>query len=108
MRLWPGLYWPRLSDLVSVFASDLLPIFFIAAAGFALARWRNASAATLTHVVFYVLLPCFAFHLLITTVATGRQFGRMVLLAALVMAAMAIVGVVMSVALRLRSEERRE
>jgi hypothetical protein len=94
-----------LTDLLSVFASDLLPIFFIAAAGFALARWRNASAATLTHVVFYALLPCFAFHLLMTTVATGRQFGRMVLLAALVMVAMAVVGMLMSLALRLSRTE---
>ena len=96
---------PALGDLFSVFASDLLPIFLIAGAGFALARWRNASAATLTHVVFYALLPCFAFHLLITTVATGRQFGRMVLLALLVMLVMAMVGVVLSFALRLSRTE---
>ena len=96
---------PVLTGLFSVFASDLLPIFFIAGAGFALARWRNASAATLTHVVFYALLPCFAFHLLITTVATGQQFARMVLLAALVMIAMAAVGVLLSLALRLSRAE---
>jgi predicted permease len=90
-----------LSELFSVFASDLLPIFIIAGAGFALARWLNASATTLTHVVFYALLPCFAFRLLISTVATGRQFGQMVVLAVLVMIAMAAVGVVMSIALRL-------
>jgi predicted permease len=97
-----GLYWPRiLSDLVSVFASDLLPIFVIAGAGFALARWLKASATTLTHVVFYALLPCLAFRLLVNTVATGRQFGRMVLLAVLVMVAMAIVGVLLALALRL-------
>jgi malate permease and related proteins len=92
---------PVLSDLVSVFASDLLPIFVIAGAGFALARWLKASATTLTHVVFYALLPCFAFRLLINTIATGRQFGRMVLLAVLVMAVMAIVGALLSLALRL-------
>ena len=39
-----------------------------------------------------LLLPCFAFRLLISTVATGRQFGQMVLLAVLVMLAMAAVG----------------
>ena len=77
----------------------------IAGAGFALARWLNASATTLTHVVFYTLLPCFAFRLLISTVATGRQFGQMVLLAVLVMVAMAAVGVVMSLALRLSRTE---
>jgi hypothetical protein len=94
-----------LTDLFSVFASDLLPIFLIAGAGFALARWRSASAATLTHVVFYVLLPCFAFHLLISTVATGRQFGRMVLLAVLVMLAMAAVGGLLALTLRLSRGE---
>ena len=95
----PGaiILFPVLSDLFSVFASDLLPIFVIAGAGFALARWLKASAATLTHVVFYALLPCFAFRLLITTVATGRQFGLMVLLAVLVMLAMAVVGVLLSI-----------
>src|SRR5688572_21374741 len=95
----------RLSELLSVFASDLLPIFIIAGVGFGLARWLNASATTLTHVVFYALLPCFAFRLLISTVATGRQFGQMVLLAVLVMLAMAAVGAAMSLALRLKRTE---
>ena len=96
---------PVLNDLFSVFASDLLPIFVIAGAGFALARWLNASATTLTHVVFYALLPCFSFRLLIATVATGRQFGRMVLLAVLVVLAMAAVGALVSLMLRLSRTE---
>ena len=103
----PGaiILFPVLSDLFSVFASDLLPIFVIAGAGFALARWLKASASTLTHVVFYALLPCLAFRLLVTTVATGRQFGLMVLLAVLVMLAMAVIGVLLSLALRLSRAE---
>jgi predicted permease len=94
-----------LSDLLSIFASDILPIFLIAGAGFALARWRNANAITLTHVVFHVLLPCFAFRQLITTAATGRAFGQMVLLAALVVLAMAAIGALMSLGLRLSRAE---
>ena len=94
-----------MNDLFSVFASDLLPIFVIAGAGFALARWLKASAVTLTHVVFYALLPCFAFRLLISSVATGRQFGLMVLLAVLVMVTMAAVGALLSLALRLSRAE---
>ena len=94
-----------MNDLFSVFASDLLPIFVIAGAGFALARWLRASVVTLTHVVFYALLPCFAFRLLITSVATGRQFGMMVLLAVLVMLAMAAAGALLSVGLRLSRAE---
>src|SRR5688500_15892670 len=77
----------------------------IAGAGFALARWLNASATTLTHVVFYALLPCFAFRLLISTIATGRQFAQMIVLAVLVMIAMAAVGAVMATALRLSRTE---
>ena len=92
-------------SLLSVFASDLLPIFLIAGAGYALARWRNASATTLTHVVFYALLPCFAFRLLISTVATGREFALMVVLAVLVMAAMALVGGLLALALGLSRAE---
>ena len=94
-----------MNDLFSVFASDLLPIFVIAGAGFALARWLDASVVTLTHVVFYALLPCFAFRLLITSVATGRQFGMMVLLAVLVMLAMAAAGALLSLGLRLSRAE---
>ena len=91
--------------LLSIFAFDILPIFLIAGAGFALARWRGVSATTLTHVVFYTLLPCFAFRLLIASAATGREFGRMVLLAVLVTAAMALVGALMAFALRLTRAE---
>jgi predicted permease len=94
-----------LNDLLSVFASDLLPIFVIAGAGFALARWLKASVVTLTHVVFYALLPCFAFRLLISSVATGRRFGMMVLLAVLVMLTMAAAGALLSLALRLSRAE---
>ncbi len=91
--------------LLSTFASDILPIFLVAAVGFALARWVGASARTLTHVVFYALLPCFAFRLLTTTAATGRQFGLMVLVAILVMATMALLGTVTALALRLTRAE---
>lgn len=94
-----------MSLLLSIFAADILPIFLVAAVGFALARWVGASARTLTHVVFYALLPCFAFRLLTTSASSGRQFGLMVLLAVLVMAAMALVGTIAAVALRLTRAE---
>ena len=94
-----------MSLLLSTFASDILPIFLVAAVGFALARYVGASAKTLTHVVFYALLPCFAFRLITTSASTGPQFGRMVLLAVLIMAAMALVGTLTAFALRLNRAE---
>ena len=77
-----------MSLLLSTFASDILPIFLVAGVGFVLARWVGVSARALSHVVFYALLPWFAFRLLTTSAATGRAIGRMVLLATLVMASM--------------------
>ena len=94
-----------MSFLLSIFASDILPIFIIAGVGWILARRLNASARTLTHVVFYALLPCFAFRLLITSAATGRQFGSMVLLAVLVTCSMALLGWLAALALRLNRAE---
>jgi malate permease and related proteins len=91
--------------LLSIFASDLLPIFVIAGAGFCLARWLKVNAATLTHVVFFALLPCFSFRLLTASAATGRQFGTMVLLAVLVMLTMAVLGALVAFGLRLTRNE---
>lgn len=90
-----------MSLLLSIFASDILPIFLIAGVGYALARWLHASVRTLAHVVFYALLPCFAFRLLITSTATGQQLGPMVLLALLVTSTMALLGWLAALALRL-------
>jgi hypothetical protein len=39
--------------LVSILASDLLPIFAIAGAGFLLARYAGVGVKTLSRVVFY-------------------------------------------------------
>ena len=94
-----------MTTLFSVFASDLLPIFVIAAIGFALARWLKASATTLTHVVFYALLPCFSFRMLMTSARIGRDLGLMVVLAVLVVVVMAIFGLAVTRLLRLSRTE---
>lgn len=66
-----------MSVLVSIFASDILPIFIIAGVGFVLARFRDASVKTLSRVIFNALAPCLAFNLLVTSKMSGAQFGRM-------------------------------
>src|ERR1041385_5218275 len=76
--------------LISIFVSDILPIFVIAAVGFLLARKLQASVKTLSHVVFYALVPCLGFHFLVTSKMTGPQAGRMVVLAVLVTASMGV------------------
>ena len=51
---------------------DILPIFAIASAGFLLARYARVDVKMLARVVFYSLLPCLAFRLLVTSSASGQ------------------------------------
>ncbi len=74
--------------LVSILVSDILPIFAIAGAGFLLARYAQVDVKTMSRVVFYSLLPCLAFRLLVTSKPSGPNVGRLMLLAVLIMAAM--------------------
>ena len=83
-----------MSLLVSILLSDILPIFAIASAGFLLARYAGIDVKMLSRVVFYSLLPCLAFRLLITSSASGPNVARLVVLAALIMGTMGLVGYV--------------
>jgi len=91
--------------LLAIFASDILPIFLIAGVGYLLARFLDASVKTLAHVVFYALVPCLVFNLLVTSKMTGAQFGRMAAMAVLLTAAMGLVGRLVAVPLRMSRPE---
>ena len=93
--------------LVSILLSDILPIFVIAGAGFLLARYAAVDVRVLSRVVFYALLPCLAFRLLVTSTASGPNVGRLMLLAVLIMAVMGLVGYVAARALGLDSTSLR-
>src|ERR1700747_2669831 len=87
--------------LLSIFASDVLPVCAIAAAGFLLARKLQASVKTLAHVSFYSLTPCLAFKMLVTSKISGPEAGRMILMAVLVTAAMGLIARVAAIPLKL-------
>lgn len=91
--------------LLAIFVSDILPIFLIALVGYLLARYLDASVKTLAHVVFYALVPCLVFRLLVTSNLSGVPFGRMAALAVLVCAAMGLVGRIAAIPLRLARPE---
>jgi predicted permease len=93
------------SVVVSVFLTDILPIFLIAGAGYLLASRLQANVRTLAHVVFYALIPCFAFRLLITSRITGPQAGRMALLAVLVLGVMGLLARIAALPLGLSRSE---
>ena len=90
-----------MSVLFSILSTDILPIFLIAGAGYLLARHVGTSVKTLSHVVFYALLPCLVFRMLVTSQKSGQEFGRMALLSALMILAMGVVAYLVAVMLRL-------
>jgi malate permease and related proteins len=91
--------------LLSIFASDILPVFLIAGVGFVLARFVDARVTTLARVVFYALMPCLIFDLLVRSNVTARQFGRTALLAVLVAASMGLLSRLVAAPLRLSRPE---
>jgi predicted permease len=91
--------------LAAIFVSDILPIFAIAAVGFLLARHLNASVKTLAHVVFYALIPCLVFNLLVTSHMTGSQFARMAAMSVLVTLTMGLVARLVALPLRMSRPE---
>jgi predicted permease len=91
--------------LVSIFLSDILPVFAIAAAGFVLARKLHANVKTMAHVSFYLLTPCLAFNMLVMSKITGPEAGRVALMAVLVTAAMGLLGRAGAIPLRLNRAE---
>jgi len=93
--------------LISILMSDILPVFAIAGAGFLLARYAAVQVKTVARVVFYSLLPCLAFRLLVTSSALGSNVGRLMLLAVVIIGAMGLVGYFVGRGLRLDSKSLR-
>jgi len=93
--------------LVSILVSDILPIFAIAGAGFLLARYAGIDVKMLSRVVFYSLLPCLAFRMLVTSSASGPNVALLMLAAVLIMGAMGLVGFVVAKGLGLDGKTLR-
>jgi len=87
--------------LLSILASDILPIFVIAGIGFVLARHFDASVRTVSRVSFNALSPCFVFTQLVMSNIGGLEAGRMALFCALLTAAMGAVAWLTAIPLRL-------
>ena len=87
--------------VASIFVSDILPIFVIAAIGFLLARYLGASVKTLSTVAFNSLSPCLVFDQLVSTPVSGSQSLRIVAFCVLLTIAMGIAARLTSIPLRL-------
>jgi predicted permease len=78
----------NMASLLSILASDIFPIFAIAAIGFLLERRVPGSVKTLSGVTFNALSPCLVFYQLVNSRLSGDEVGRMALFAVLLMGIM--------------------
>jgi predicted permease len=88
----------------SIFANDILPIFIVAAVGFALARFSDTNVKTLSAVSFNALSPCLVFDQLVRSSIGGGVFGRMVIFCILLTTVMGIVAWVAAMPFRLNRQ----
>jgi predicted permease len=91
--------------ILSVFVSDIVPIFLIAGVGYLLASKLQANLKTLAHVAFYALAPCFAFRMLSASRMTGPEAGRIAVLAILVAGVMGLLARLAAIPFRLSRAE---
>jgi len=89
------------SLLLGIFANDVLPVFLIAAVGFALARLRGADVRTLSKITFNALSPCLVFHLVVTSPIGAADFARMTALAVVTIAGIGLIARAITLPLRL-------
>ncbi len=78
--------------LLSILVTDILPIFAVAAAGYLLARYAAVDVKVVSRLVFYSLMPCLAFRMLIQSTASGPDVAKLAVLAVLIMVAMGSIG----------------
>jgi malate permease and related proteins len=87
--------------LLSIFVSDLLPVFAIAGVGFLLARFAHVQVQTVSRLTFHALAPALVFNILATSTAESSQVGRMVRFYALVAVSAALMARLIAIPLRL-------
>jgi len=87
--------------LLSIFVSDLLPVFAIAGVGFLLARFAGVQVQAVSRLTFHALAPALVFNTLANSTAESGQVGRMTLFYLLVASSAAIMARLAAIPLRL-------
>ena len=93
-----------MSNLIPLFANNILPIFITAGAGWLIGIVTHIEVKTVTRIAFYILSPALVFQLITNNHISGDEFARMSLLAIAVTALVGIVVWIVGKSIRL---ERR-
>lgn len=73
-----------MSELLALFANNLLPILLAAGSGFLISHLLDVSPRSLSQVIFYIFSPCLIFNLIANSQLSGSDILRMMLVATLV------------------------
>ena len=87
--------------LLSIFVSDLLPVFAIAGVGFLLARFAGVQVQAVSRLTFHALAPALVFTTLANSTAESGQVARMTLFYLLVASSAAIMARLAAIPLQL-------
>jgi predicted permease len=93
-----------LSDLLTLFLDNLLPIFLAAGSGYLLSKFLHVNPRHLSQVIFYVFSPCLIFSLIVNSNLSNGDILRMLAFAA---GTSLLVGTLALAAGRLLKLERR-
>jgi malate permease and related proteins len=87
--------------VLSILVDDLVPIFVVAAVGFALARVFHIDVRSLSRVTFNALAPCLVFNLLVTSPVGPAEAGRVAVFTVMVVVGIGLVAWLAAVPFRL-------
>lgn len=90
--------------VLSVFFNVMVPVFLMAGAGAALARFRGVAPNAIAQAVLYVFSPALAFHSLSTTEIPISDIGRMAAFSLLLLVSLFLAGTIAARVLRLQRQ----
>ena len=67
-----------MTNLITLFANNLLPIFLVAGIGYIAGKWLNVETRSISRVVFYLFSPCLIFDLLVTSQLNNGDMLRII------------------------------
>ena len=67
-----------MTNLLTLFANNLLPILLVAGIGYIAGKWLNIEAQSISRVVFYIFSPCLLFDLLVSSQLNNGDMLRMI------------------------------
>lgn len=90
-----------MNTIIAVLTDNILPIFIVAAFGFALRRWLGLDKRVLSNAVFNCLSPCLVFSSLVNSQLAGDELINLALFTILTILSMAFIGLTLARLLKL-------